>query len=1088
MKIKMRTARRLPRILWVALFAAGLASCNEKAPVDFDPRQGQHIIILGNTFAERLQHFNYFETLLYKSFPDRDLVVRNLGWSADEINLQPRPYNFGSLDEHLGRQRANWIFACFGLNEAFKGPDSLAAFKQQLSQWLLHLRQQRYDSLAPPQVILVSPIAHENLGGFLPDPEVHNRNLELYTRGMAEVAKQLSVPFIDLYTPTGRLMENEKDSMTINGIHLNDRGYRAVSEIMARALGLKVDTWKEEPGFTGLKKLIDYKNRHFFYRFRAVNGEYIYGSRKEPWVQPAGGPLYYPSEFKKLDGMILALDSTVWAGSRGIAGIDLRRADSIISNSQQIRPASSSRPAPLTEQFLMKKGFTIELFASEKDFPIEKPVKITFDPQGRMWVATMPSYPQYFPGSPPNDKIIILEDTDHDGKADKHTVFADSLYLPLGFELGHGGVYVTQAPDFVFLKDTDGDGKADFRQTLLHGFGTEDSHHSISAHTWGPDGALYMHMGTFLHTQVETPYGPVRSAYGETWRYEPLTMKLEPYVSYPYANPWGNVFTANGTHLIGDVSTGMNYFAPPLTVATDYPIKHLPMQDFLTLKIRPKTCGMEIISSRNFPDEDQGDVLFNTFIAFQGVTQHALEEAGSSITGREKQPLLQSRDPQFRPVDLQFGPDGALYVVDWFNMVINHGERGLRDPERDQTHGRIWRITYTGKSTLPPVDLTKLGIPELLDQLKVYEDRHRYRTRVRLSELPEKEVLPALTAWTASLDPADPHYEHQQLEALWVHQQLHRPNEKLLGVLLRAEDHNVRAAATRVLYYWRDQLKNSFGELVRMSADSSPRVRLEAIAALSHFKTEATVNALLAASQLPVDNYIEYALKESFKYLQPVWMEMFRKDHDFLAGEPAKAEWLLGPLASAEALALPAFFNHDPEAAKYVRKPLTEADFRQLADVKAVAAFRERHAAMWREGGSAGRSEQKVDRPSANTVTLSTVPHKMNFDKTILSVAAGKTISLVFKNPDEMVHNLVIVKPGSAEKVGKAADHMAGEKDGYEKNFVPRLSEVLFATPLVASGGTYQLELNFPEPGDYPFLCTFPGHWQIMKGIIRVVR
>lgn len=1078
---------RLGSILSIALLAVGLAGCQSTPTVEFNPDKGQHIIILGNTFAERMQHFNYFETLLYKSFPDRELTVRNMGWSADEIGLQPRPYNFGSADEHLTQQQAGWIIACFGLNEAFKGPDSLPAFQQQLSDWLSHLQQQRYDGKSAPRVILVSPIAHENLGGFLPDPAMHNRNLKLYTRGMSEVAKRLSVPFIDLYTPTSRLMEGEKDSLTINGIHLNDSGYRLVGEILARALGLGVSNWENTPDFTGLKTVIDQKNRHFFYRYRAVNGEYIYGSRKEPWVQPAGGPLYYPSEFKKLDGMILALDSAVWAGSKGSAGINLRKVDSIVSNAEQIRPETESTAAPLAEQFLMKKGFKVELFASEKDFPIDKPVKITFDPQGRLWVATMPSYPQYFPGSPPNDKIIILEDTDHDGKADKHTVFADSLYLPLGFELGHGGVYVTQAPDFVFLKDTDGDGKADFCKTLLHGFGTEDSHHSISAHTWGPDGALYMHMGTFLHTQVETPYGPVRSAYGETWRYDPLAMKLEPYVSYPYANPWGNVFTANGTHLIGDVSTGMNYFAPPLTVATDYPIKHLPMQDFLTLKIRPKTCGMEIVSSRNFPDEDQGDVLFNTFIAFQGVTQHGLKEAGSGIIGHEKEPLLQSKDPQFRPVDLQFGPDGALYIVDWFNKVINHGERGLRDPERDQTHGRIWRVTYTGKKTLQPVDLSRLGIQELLDQFKVYEDRHRYRTRIRLTELPDEEVMPALSAWVASLNPADPQYEHQQLEALWVYQQRHHPSEKLLTELLRAKDHNIRAAATRVLYYWNSSLNNSFEELVRMSADSSQRVRVEAVAALSHFKTSAAVKALLEVSQRPVDYYLEYALKEAFKYLKPVWMEMFRKDPGFLAEEPEKAEWLLGPLASAEALALPGFFNHDPEAAKYVRTPLTEADFQELAGVKAVADFRARHSKMQLGEKDAGPQEQESGSTTTGAVEISTVPHKMAFDKTILTVTAGTQVSLVFKNPDEMVHNLVIGKPGSSAKIGQAADKMAGDKDGYEKNFVPRLPEVLYATPLVGAGGTYQLDFKAPAPGEYPFLCTFPGHWQIMNGVLKVI-
>src|SRR5665647_411145 len=120
-------------VLFIFLF-----SCTGKKEVivRFDPAQNSHIVFVGNTFAERLQYYNYFETFLYKSFPDRNLTVRNLGWSADEINLQPRPLNFGTSDEHLTQQKADIIFACFGLNEAFKGVDSLEAFRHQLSAYL----------------------------------------------------------------------------------------------------------------------------------------------------------------------------------------------------------------------------------------------------------------------------------------------------------------------------------------------------------------------------------------------------------------------------------------------------------------------------------------------------------------------------------------------------------------------------------------------------------------------------------------------------------------------------------------------------------------------------------------------------------------------------------------------------------------------------------------------------------------------------------------------------------------------------------------------------------------------------------------
>lgn len=1076
-------ALRLLGLTWISALLL-LPSCTHRSAVQpLDPARNSHIVFIGNTFAERLQHFDYFEALLYKSFPDRDLTVRNLGWSADEVALQPRPLNFGSLDEHLSKEKADIIFACFGLNEAFKGSDSLDVFRQNLTGFLQHLQQQKYNGQKAPEIVLVSPIAHEKLGGFLPDAAGHNKNLAAYTEAMQQVAGTLNVRFIDLFDGTEKL-EAAADSVTINGIHLNDKGYRAAGEMMAAALSLPVARWDDSAPLVQLKTVIDAKNKQFFYLFRAVNGEYIYGRRKEPWVQPAGGPISFPSELRKLDHMVTQLDSVVWAESKGHDEAHFAAVQHIILDTVQFAPLSADiKPKEsLTDQFVLPAGYQINLFASEIDFPIGNPVKITFDPKGRLWVADMPSYPQYLPGAPPNDKIIILEDTDGDGKADKHTVFADSLYMPLGFEIGYGGVYVTQAPDLVLLKDTDGDDKADIRQTILHGFGTEDVHHAVNAQTWGPDGALYWHTGTFLHNQVETPYGPVREAYGSTWRFEPRTLKLETYVTYPYANPWGNVFMRDGTHIISDVSTGMNYFAPPLTVASDYPKKHAQMKDFLTNAVKPKTCGTEIISSRQFPDDVQGNVLLNTFIGFQGIKQHQVSEQGSGIVGREIEPLLQSKDPNFRPVDLQFGPDGALYVVDWYNPIINHGERALRDPLRDHTHGRIWRITYKGRKTLPSVDLTRLPVDQLLDQLKVYEDRERYRTRMQLSELPEEKVLPELAKWIDRLDRNDPQFEQNRLEGLWVYQQFNHPQEKLLNEVLASPDRHVRAAATRVLYYWHDAIGNAEEKLVSMSKDTSSRVRLQAIVSLSHFNNEAAVNALLATTTMPVDDYIGYALSESFKQLEPVWMAMFKKDHNYLANDSVKAGYLLRPLSSAKALDVPGFMKDDPQWAFYAHAPLTQKDYDDLKDIPAVAKFAQSLKA------------ESMDKPAApaiekDVIHLSTVSARMVFDKTSITVKAGSPVSIRFENPDGMPHNVVITKPGSAEKVGTAAEAMASQKDGYEKNFVPAIPEVLFATPLVSSGQSFKLSFKAPaQPGDYPFICSFPGHWRTMRGVIKVIK
>lgn len=1071
--------------LFFVLIAAGACKSANDVVHSFDPLPGSHIVFIGNTFAERLQNYNYFEALLYSSFPDRNLVVRNLGWSADEINQQSRPLNFGSLDQHLAKQKAQIIFACYGLNEAFKGKDSLQSFKEQLTAFLQHLKSQQYDSIKNPEVVLVSPITHEKMGGFLPDPADHNKNLELYTTAMREVAKQLGIAFVDVLTAS-RDLEQGEDSVTINGIHLNDKGYQMISEVMAKALDFPVAAWQATQQQVNLKKLIDQKNQQFFYLYRAVNSEYIVGRRKEPWVQPPGGPISYPGELAKLNVMVKRLDSVVWAEAKQDAAVNFASAHRIISDTVQYVPLDRSTfQKPTASSFVLPEGYEANLFASEINFSLANPVKIVFDPKGRLWVADMASYPQYLPGSPPNDKILILEDTDGDGQADKQTIFADSLYMPLGFEFGNGGVYVTQPPNLCFMKDTDGDGKADQKEIVLHGFGTEDVHHSVNTHTWGPDGALYWHMGTFLHSQVETPYGPKRNDYGTTWRYEPLTQKLEPYVSYGYANPWGHVFTRNGTEIISDVSTGMNYFAPPLTVAIDYPIKHAGMKDFLTNTIKPKTCGTEIISSRQFPDDAQGNVLFNTFIGFQGIKQHRVAEEGSGIIGHEIEPLLQSKDPNFRPVDLRFGPDGALYVVDWYNPIISHGERALRDTLRDHTHGRIWRISYKNKKTLPPLDLTKLTIGQLLDQLKAYEDRQRYTVRTQLRQLPAETVLPALRKWVDVLDKKDKDYEQHKLEALWIYQQFNEPNETVLDELLRSNNVHIRAAATRVLYYWSDRLQGAENKLIQMSKDTAAVVRLQSIISLSHFNTRASVKALLDVTTLPMDYYIDYALKESFRQLKPVWIEMFKTDKNFLAADTAKADYLLGSLSDPKPIGAPDFIREDPEWKKYGRQVISENEYKALHDAVAVARFREK---LDQPVAKTTVIAKEISVPGRNVIHVSTVPAKMIFDKTTVKINAGDKISLIFENPDGMPHNMVICKPGSLEKVGKAADAMSAQKDGYEKSFIPTLPEVLFSMPLVPSGKTFRLDFTAPaKPGEYPFVCTFPGHWQTMKGIIRVM-
>ncbi|MFI4874338.1 MAG: PVC-type heme-binding CxxCH protein, partial [Blastopirellula sp. JB062] len=532
------------------------------------------------------------------------------------------------------------------------------------------------------------------------------------------------------------------------------------------------------------------------------------------------------------------------------------------------RPISFDTPEAALKSFKLPEGYEINLFASEQEFPeLRNPVQFAFDAKGRLWLATMESYPMYLPGTPVDDKILILEDTDGDGKADKKTVFADGLHLPTGLELGDGGAYVAAQPNLIFLKDTDGDDKADVKKYMLHGFDSADSHHSISAFTWGPGGALYFQEGTFHHTQTETPYGPERLKNAGVFRYEPLTAKFDVFVSYSFANPWGHTFDDWGQNFVADASGGANYFGTAFSGDVDYPNKHPGMKQFLKKQWRP-TSGCEFVSSRNFPESAQGNYLLNNCIGFQGVLQYKMKEDGSGFAADPVEPLLQSSDLNFRPVDLQFGPDGALYVVDWYNPLIGHMQHSVRDPKRDNRHGRVWRISYGGNDLVKPAKIAGQPIPALLDLLKTYEYRTRYRVRRELRERDPQQVDAEIAKWIAGLDVNDKQYEHHLLEALWVKQNLDLVDQELLTKLLRASDPRARAAATRVLCYWRDQVENPLALLQAQVNDENARVRLEAVRALSFYDTQEALDIALESLAYDQDYYLEYTLGETIKTLE----------------------------------------------------------------------------------------------------------------------------------------------------------------------------------------------------------------------------
>jgi len=270
-------------------------------------KQSDRVVLIGNTFAERLQHFGQFETRLQLARPELDLTLRNMGWSADEVDLMPRPLDFGELEDHLADKQAGIILMCFGANESFDGKAGLEDFRVGMAALLERLKGKSFDGKGPVRLVMISPTAHEKLPAPFPDPRERNAMLEIYTQEMAAFAEANGLTFVDLFHPTLNLMAEHPDTrFTVNGIHFTNEGYDIVADVLAGKLGLdvpEIDT-SVEP----LRQLVIEKNKQFFFRWRPINGEYVYGRRKEPF-----GVVSYPPEMAELDRLTEELDGKIHA-------------------------------------------------------------------------------------------------------------------------------------------------------------------------------------------------------------------------------------------------------------------------------------------------------------------------------------------------------------------------------------------------------------------------------------------------------------------------------------------------------------------------------------------------------------------------------------------------------------------------------------------------------------------------------------------------------------------------------------------------------------------------------------------------------
>ncbi len=674
-------------------------------------KPGDHISIIGNTLADRMQHDGWLETGLHARFPTHKLVIRNLGFSGDELTVRLRSADFGSPDRWLTRTKADVVFAFFGYNESFAGKDGLEAFKKDLDAFVKHTLAQKYNGVSAPRLVLFSPIAIESpRGRDLPDDSATNERLKLYTAAMADVAKAAGVAIVDLLGPTSSLYKKAPEPLTINGVHLTSDGNRHLADVILGEIA-PGSKGANETNLGKLREAVLDKNFYWFNRYRTVDGYSIYGGRADlRFTDGQTNRVVAQREMEVLDVMTANRDQRIWAVAQGN---DLVVDD---SNTPPFIPVKTNKPGrgPHGEhlfltgeeaigQMTLGKNLKVNLFASEQRFPeLAKPVQMSFDSRGRLWVACWPTYPHWKPKEEMNDKLLILEDTDGDGKADKRIIFADKLHCPTGFEFANGGVLIAQAPDLMFLKDTNGDDRADVRLRVLSGLDSADTHHTSNSFQLDPGGALYFQEGTFHQTQVETPYGaPVRCSNAGVFRYEPKSQKFEVYVSFGFANPHGHAFDRWGQDIVVDGTGSVPTHGTLFSGHVDYPHKHAGPPQVYQQRTRP-TPGIEFLSSRHFPEEFQGNLLVPNVIGFQGILRYKIDDKGASLAGTELEPILSSRDPNFRPSDIETGPDGAIYFLDWQNPIIGHMQHNLRDPSRDRIHGRVYRVTYEGRPLSKP--------------------------------------------------------------------------------------------------------------------------------------------------------------------------------------------------------------------------------------------------------------------------------------------------------------------------------------------------------------------------------------------------
>ncbi len=1099
-------------------------------------RAGDTILFYGNSMVERLGEHGELEALVQLAHAEKGLHFRSLAWTGDEVGYRLRPEGYG---EHMKSLLAQWPGNCvvvgFGMNESFAGAAGLKDFRTQLTAYLDQLAR-----LHPgAKLVLLAPTAVES--GFAgQDSAARNGDLADYAQAIGDEAKTRGALFVDLFSASREAFTGAKERLTSNGLHLNDAGNHAIARVIARALlGESALTAVDVARVPDVAKAVARKAYYVAEVVRPKNADLYYGVRKRTEENIAEIPRYHQ--------MIAATEAIVHelarSAARSFSSIPLPwlpPMPPIKGHDDGKSTGIIKPPAEAQAEFKVAPGYTVNLFASEVEFPeLKNPVQIAFDARGRLWVVTMPSFPHTVPGLPPQDRLVVLEDTNHDGKADKCTTFVEGLDALDGVAFSEMGVIVSEQPKLWLMNDTNGDGKADTRRELLRGIDVTDSHHGGMIAT-DPIGHVMFCDGVFHRSQIETPFGVVRGIDATTYRLNPRNGRVETEWQSQTPNPWkitcdrtGNFFQMYGDGVVLD--------ALPLTW-TPLGVYH-PFNHGHTLGYG-KGSAAASISSPNFPDAYQQGMASAALLGSYTVSLTKYNFDNGSVRGSDRLDVVSSPNAAFRPADLAFGFDGALYISDFCSSIIGHAQHPMRDPHWDHDHGRIWRAVYDAKPVVK--DFPRIegnGVPELLALLLHPQDIVRHHVRIELRKS-GAAMLPALDRWIAGMDRKSPEFDQAALEAIFVAEGLGETRPALLAELLKSTSTLHRAAAVRMLRFQSDRLPDATEILRRMASDPHPRVQMEVVDTVAH-RRPGQPAIEQALSEIPASNAAVKRMKEDLKHgtraakgrSMPVlemapatrvrhWLWLNGQDGtppvawEATAGGPAHGDGVYRTFLQSDAaqsavlavhygylditvngvqlLSSDSMWSNDQQPQLELNAGLNviEINFRKLRGAPpAVHLFDPLGQPLTKASLAADAAGllafsarfDQANKDLGDALTVQAVPGKMLFAPAELHAKAGSTVRIIFQNPDLMLHNLLILTPGSDDEIGALADQMAALPDGLAKGFIPESKKVLHATPLVQPQRQAELIFTAPSaPGRYPYICSFPGHWRIMRGVLVV--